>query len=192
MAEILLFHHALGLTPGVLGFADQLRAAGHTVHTPDLYDGKTFTAIDDGIGYVRGAGGFGTFIDLGTKAADGMQDGLVYAGFSLGVMSAQKLAQTRPGAKGALLYYSCVPPEEFGGPWPEGLPVQIHLMEEDEFVLQGDLDAARELEKSVASAELFLYPGDKHLFVDPSTTDYDVGAATTVMERTLEFLAKIG
>src|SRR5256885_7218830 len=144
MAEILLFHHAQGQTTGFLAFADELRAAGHVVHTPDLYDGKTFTDLDEGVGYAKKVG-FATIGERGRRAADGLPNGLVYAGFSLGVMPAQELAQTRPGAKGALLLSACFPPSEFGGDWPADVPVQIHMMEGDEWVLERDLDAAREL-----------------------------------------------
>ena len=190
MTEIVVFHHALGLTPGVLSFADRLRAAGHVVHTPDLYEGKTFTEIDDGVGNAR-AIGFGKVIERGTQAAEGLPSDVVYVGFSLGVMSAQALAQTRPGAKGALFFYSFISPEEFGE-WPQGLPVQIHMMERDESVLEGDLDAAREFMKTAENAELFLYAGDKHLFVDDSTRDYDEAAAKQATERALGFLKKLG
>jgi dienelactone hydrolase len=191
VAEVLLFHHAQGLTAGCLSFADELRAAGHVVHAPDLYDGKTFASLDEGIGYAREVG-FDTIIERGRLSADGLPDGVVYAGFSLGAMPAQMLAQTRPGAKGALLFHSAIPPSEFGGPWPQGLPLQIHLMEADEFALEGDLDAARELEETVESAELFLYPGDRHLFADESLDDYDEGAATLLKQRTISFLADAG
>ena len=191
MAEVLLLHHAHGLTAGCLSFADELRAAGHEVHAPDLYDGKTFATLDEGIGYAREVG-FDTIIERGRLSADGLPEDMIYAGFSLGAMPAQMLAQTRSGAKGALLFHSAIPPSEFGGPWPEGLPLQIHLMEADEFALEGDLDAARELEKTVESAELFLYPGDRHLFADESLDDYDEGAATLLKQRTISFLADVG
>jgi dienelactone hydrolase len=192
MAEVLLFHHAQGLTAGCLSFADDLRSAGHVVHAPDLYDGKTFTTLDDGVGYAQEVG-FGTIQERGGSVADGLPNDLVYAGFSLGAMPAQRLAQTRPGAKGALLLHSCVPPSEFGGPWPQGVPLQIHMMEEDEWVLppERDLEAARELAETVEGAELFLYPGDRHLFTDNSLLDYDEGAAILVMKRVLEFLDRI-
>src|SRR6266536_3040963 len=168
MTEILLFHHAQGQTRGFLAFADELRAAGHVVHAPDLYDGKTFTDLNEGVGYAKEVG-FGTIGERGRLAAEGLPNELVYGGFSLGVMPAQMLAQTRPGAKGAVLLYSCAPPEEFGGPWPEGVPVQIHMMESDEWVLEGgDLEAARQLAERVEGATLFLYPGDRHLFADSS------------------------
>jgi len=191
VAEVLLFHHAQGLTPGVLAFADELRAAGHEVHAPDLYDGKTFADLTEGVGYAKEVG-FGTIAERGRLAAEGLPNEIVYAGFSLGVMPAQELAQTRPGAKGAVLFQSCFPPEEFGGPWPEDVPVQIHIMEEDEWALEGDLDAARELDATVESAELFLYPGDRHLFTDESLPEYDEAATTLVKQRVTGFLADVG
>jgi dienelactone hydrolase len=190
VAEVLLFHHAQGLTAGVLSFADELRAAGHVVHAPDLYDGNTFADLNDGVGYAREVG-FDTIGERGRLAAEGLPNEIVYAGFSLGAMPAQMLAQTRPGAKGALLFHGCVPPSEFGGPWPQGVPLQIHLMEADEWALEGDLDAARELDETVESAELFLYPGDRHLFADNSLPDYDESAATLLKQRVLSFLDNI-
>ena len=185
MAEVLLFHHAQGQTPGFLAFAEELRAAGHTVHTPDLYDGRTFAELDDGVGYAKEVG-FGTIAERGRLAADGLPIELVYAGFSLGVMPAQELAQTRSGAKGALFFSAAFPASEFGS-WPEGVPLQIHMMEGDEWALE-DLPAARELVESVDGAELFLYPGDRHLFADSSLPDYDEEAATLLLQRVLRFL----
>lgn len=188
MAEVLLFHHAQGLTPGVLGFADELRAAGHTVHTPDLFEGRTFGSIEDGVGYARETG-FDTILERGRAAADGLPEELVYGGFSLGGMSAQMLAQTRDGARGALLLESAIPPSEFGGDWPDGVPLQIHMMENDEWALE-DLPAARELAEN-EDAELFLYPGDKHLFADSSLPSYDEAAARLLRERVLGFLERV-
>ena len=189
MAEILLFHHAQGETSGFLAFADELRAAGHTVHAPDLYDGKTFTSIDEGVGYAKQVG-FDTIAERCRLAAESLPNELVYAGFSLGVMGAQNLAQTRPGAKGALLFSAAFPASEFGGSWPPGVPLQIHMMEDDEWALE-DLPAARELVESVEGAELFLYPGDGHLFADNSLPDYDEQAATLLKQRVLSFLVNI-
>jgi dienelactone hydrolase len=186
MAEILLFHHAQGLTPGVVAFADDLRAAGHVVHTPDLYDGNTFETLDEGIGYARESG-FETIVERGRRAADGLPDELVYGGFSLGVMPAQLLAQTRPGARGALFFSAALPASEFGDSWPEAVPLQIHMMEGDEWA-EEDLPAARELVAATDDAELWLYPGDKHLFADNSLPDYDEPAAALLKERVLTFL----
>src|SRR5262245_27466226 len=128
MPEILLFHHALGLTSGCVAFADRLRAAGHVVHTPDLSEGKTFDDIREGVRHAQQVG-FGTLLDRGRRAAEALPEALVYGGFSLGAMPAQMLAQSRAGARGALLFYSCAPVSEFGCPWPRMLPAQIHMME---------------------------------------------------------------
>jgi len=190
LANILLFHHAQGLTPGLRSFADRLRAAGHVVHTPDLYDGMTFATVTDGVQHARSLG-FTTILERGTRVAEGLPSDLVYGGFSLGVMSAQKLAQTRPGAKGALLFSATLPLSEFGGSWPAGVPLQMHMMEHDAWVLEGDLDAARDIAGSVTGAELYLYPGDRHLFMDSSLSDFDEKAASQVLERVLRFLEKV-
>lgn len=188
MATVVLFHHAQGLTTGVAAFAETLRAAGHTVHVPDLYDGHTFDTLEVGIAHARELG-FQNILDSGVAAGDALGDGLVYAGFSLGVMPAQLLAQTRPGARGALLLNGCIPLAEFGGAWPAGLPVQIHGMEEDpEFVGGGDFDAAREIVETAETAELFLYPGSAHLFADSSLDSYDADAAALLTRRVLDFL----
>src|SRR3954466_2837811 len=188
MAEVVLFHHVQGLTPGVVAFADELRAAGHTVHTPDLFEGRTFPTLEEGLGHAEEIG-FGEVMDRGARAVEGLPTELVYAGFSLGVLPAQKLAQTRPGARGALLFYSCVPVGEFGSGWPDGGPVQVHGMDADPiFVGEGDLDAARALVESTEHAELFLYRGDQHYFADSSLPSYDPEAAALLLRRTLEFL----
>jgi len=191
MAEVVLFHHAQGLTPGVIAFADQLRDAGHTVHTPDLFDGRTFGSIDEGMAHVKADIGFEGALDRSVKAAEELSDDLVYAGFSLGAMPAQKLAQTRPGARGALLFYSCIPTtgEWAFGPWPDGVPVQIHGMDADPiFVGEGDIEAAREIVEQVDDAELFLYPGDQHYFADSSLPSYDADATALLTQRVLDFL----
>ena len=189
MAEVVLFHHAQGLTPGVAAFADELRRAGHTVHAPDLFDGRTFGSIEEGLGYAEQIGFPGEVLERGARAVDGLPAGLVYAGFSLGVLPAQMLAQTRAGARGALLFYSCVPVSEFGPGWPEGVPAQIHGMDADPFFVgEGDIDAARELVGQAKDAELFLYPGDQHYFADSSLPSYDADATALLTQRVLEFL----
>jgi dienelactone hydrolase len=188
MAEVLLFHHAQGQTEGFHAFADELRRAGNTVHTPDLLDGRTFGSIEEGMAYAEELGFPDEIIERGERAAGELPSELVYAGFSLGVVPAQKLAQTRPGARGALFFYSCVPTKFFGG-WPEGVPVQIHGMDADPiFVGEGDVDAARELVDSTENAELFLYPGDQHYFADSSLPSYDAAATALLTRRVLDFL----
>lgn len=189
MAEVLLFHHAQGQTAGFLAFADDLRRAGHTVHAPDLYDSRTFDVLDDGVAYA-GEIGFDNVLERGVRAAEGLPAALFYAGFSLGVMPAQKLAQTRAGARGALLFHSCLPVSEFGTAWPADVPVQVHSMDADPwFVGEGDIEAARALVASTPQAELFLYPGDQHLFADSSLPSYDADAAALLRRRVLDFLA---
>jgi dienelactone hydrolase len=189
MAEVLLFHHAQGRTSGVAAFADELRQAGHTVHAPDLLDGQTFASLDDGLAYCRQVG-FDAILERGVRAADDLPGELVYAGFSLGAMPAQKLAQTRPGARGALLFHASLPPSEFGSGWPVDVPVQVHAMDADPFFVgEGDIDAAREIVKSAEHGELFLYPGERHLFADASLPSYDVDASALLTRRVLDFLA---
>lgn len=189
MATIVLYHHVQGRTDGVVAFADRLRSAGHTVHTPDLFDGATFTTLDEGMAHAREVG-FGSLLDAGVTAADEFDDHVVYAGFSLGVMPAQQLAQTRPGARGGLLLHACLPVSEFGDAWPDGVPVQVHAMDADPFFAEegGDIDAARELVADTDGAELFLYPGDEHLFTDSSLPSFDADATELLLSRVLAFL----
>lgn len=186
MADVVVFHHAQGLTPGILAFAEELRAAGHRVATPDLYAGACFDTLPDGIAHAERLG-FDTLIARGVEAAASLPATAVYLGFSLGVLPAQKLAQTRDGARGAILLHACVPPTEFG-PWPAGLPLQIHVMEQDAL---GDVEVAREVADMVDTAELFLYPGARHLFSDRSLTEHDPTAAALLGERVLAFLRRI-
>ncbi len=193
MAHVLLFHHAQGVTPGVTAFADELRAAGHTVDVPDLFDGRTFGSIEDGMAFIKGQG-FDALRQRGVRNADDLPAELVYAGFSFGETVAQELAQTRPGARGALLFASCIPitGEWAFGPWPDGVPVQIHGADHDPiFVDEGDLDAAREIVATAADAELFLYPSDQHYFFDSSLPSYDPAATALLMTRVLAFLARV-
>jgi dienelactone hydrolase len=189
MAEVVLFHHAQGLTPGVAAFAAELRRAGHAVHTPDLFEGRTFDTVEDGVGHAEELG-FGQVIERGVQAVEGLPAELVLAGFSLGVLPAQKLAQTRPGARGALLFHSCVPVSEFSPAWPGGVPVQVHAMNADPFFVGEDSDAARALVGQAKDAELFLYPGEQHLFADNSLPSYDPDATALLTRRVLDFLSR--
>jgi dienelactone hydrolase len=186
VATVVLFHHVQGLTPGVSHFADRLREGGHVVSTPDLFEGRTFSSIEPGLEYVEDLG-FDLILERGRLAGELAPPDSVYAGFSLGVLPAQCLAQTRPGASGALFYHACIPISEFG-PWPTGVLAQIHAMDADPFfVNEGDIDAAREFAAN-GDGELFLYPGAEHLFTDDSLASYDEAAAALVLERTLAFL----
>jgi dienelactone hydrolase len=196
MADVLLLHHVQGLTDGVRAFAEQLRAGGHTVHTPDLFDGARPATVDDGVAHVRSIGSQ-VLQERADRLVAELPAALVYAGFSWGAGMAQQFAQTRPGAVGALLYESCMPitGEWAVGPWPDGVPVQIHGMDKDPFfALEGDIDAARELVETVGPdlAELFVYPGDRHLFADSSLPSYDPDATALVVQRSRALLDRVG
>ncbi|MGI8575857.1 MAG: dienelactone hydrolase family protein [Egibacteraceae bacterium] len=188
MAELMLYHHVQGLTDGVQAFADELRRAGHIVHTPDLFDGKTFATLDEGMAHAQEVG-FGALLENSVEAAEELGSHVVFAGFSLGVMPAQQLAQTRSGARGAVLMHSCFPVSEFAQAWPTGVPVQVHGMDADPFFAEeGDLEAAQALVDSTDQAELFLYPGSSHLFADSSLPSYDADAAGLLTQRVVTFL----
>lgn len=196
MAEVVLFHHVQGLTDGVRAFAEELRAGGHTVHTPDLFDGERPATMEDGLALTRRIGGE-ALTGRADRAVADLPAGLVYAGCSWGAARAQRFAQTRAGARGALLYEACIPVtgEWAFGPWPDGVPVQIHGMDKDPFfALEGDLDAARELVEIVGPdrGELYVYPGDQHLFTDSSLPSYDAEATALVVRRSREFLDRLG
>ena len=189
MAEVVLFHHYYGQTPGFLAFADELRRAGHTVHAPDMYEGAVFATVDEAVAH-EGALGNGRVIGRAVQAAMMLPERVVYAGFGAGVLPAQWLAQTRPGALGALLFSSCVP--EFGDGWPSRVPVQIHAMVDDPvFVHDGDAEAAHALVNAADHGELFFYPGDRRHFADCSLPDHDPEAAALLLQRVLAFLARI-
>ena len=194
MAEILLFHHVLGRTPGVAACAAELERHGHVVHTPDLFGGLSFPDLQAGVAHVEDVG-FDTIVGRGVDAAERLPAEVVYAGWSLGVVPAQRLAQTRVGALGALLLEACVPVTEFGAHWPAGVPVQIHGMDRDPFFAgEGDVDAARSLVDGVPTgtpADLFVYAGDRHLFADSSLESFDAEAAALLTRRVLAFLDRV-
>jgi dienelactone hydrolase len=184
MAGVVVFHHALGLTPFVGRFADALRDAGHTVHTPDLFGGRTFGEIEDGLAYSEEIGGPMGVVDRARAAVESLPSDVVYIGFSLGVLAAQSLAQTPPGARGAVLCYSALPLGEWGdnwpAEWPDGVRLQLHILEGDEDVGFAEGPAA-----TVEGAELFVYPGTEHYFAE-----HDEQATALLTERVLHFLAE--
>jgi dienelactone hydrolase len=165
-----------------------MRAAGHAVHLPDLYEGRTFATLEEGIAHAQDVG-FGTLIGRGHEAAAALPAEIAYIGFSLGALPAQALAQTRPGARAVVLFGSCLPPEEFGT-WPAGVPLQIHIMDADPLASppETDLETARRLDATLEEATFFAYPGDRHLFADDSLPSYDAEAARQAEARVLELL----
>jgi dienelactone hydrolase len=197
MAEVVMFHSVLGLSPGVLGAADRLRAAGHTVHTPDLFDGEVFDNIDDGMRKEVALG----FREIGSRAEEavtGLPAGLVFGGFSMGISYAEWLTASRPGALGAVLMHGAVPVEaltEYFGVerWPEGVPVQVHYAADDPWVeKEEEVDPlGREVRGAGAEFEEYVYPGSGHLFADPDLAEYDRASSEKMWERVIAFLDRI-
>ena len=187
MTHVILFHHAQGLTEGVADFAQRLRDAGHDVVVPDLYDGLTFDTIDAGVAHAEKIG-FDTIIERGERAADAVGPHTVYAGFSLGSLPAQKLAQTRSGALGAILFHGGVPAAMFGSDWPATAALQLHVTAEDEWI---ELLEVEQLAEDAGAAELFIYPGSAHLVADPSLGEYDEEIAELILTRAIAFLDRL-
>ena len=186
MAEVVLFHHALGRTTGVDAFAEALRSAGHGVVVPDLFDGRRFETVEAGVAYAEGVG-FGTIADRGEGAASGLAAGFAVIGMSLGNVPTMKLAQNDGRVGGAVLLHGGLPLGFFGDGWPEGLPLQAHTNRDDDW---GDLDVLEDLKSTIGDAmDLFVYEGATHLFTDVSTDDHDPRAAGLVLERVLDLLA---
>lgn len=195
MTDVVLFHHVQGLTDGVRAFADALGTDGHRVHTPDLFDGERPGSIEEGVAFASSVGD-DELAARAERALSDLPDALVYGGFSMGGGIAQRLAQTRPQARGALLYESCFPitGEWALGPWPDGVLVQVHGMERDPFfALEGDIESARQLVEHVGPdvGQLFVYPGDQHLFADSSLPSYDPDATALVVQRSRQLLDRL-
>ena len=193
MAEVLLFHHVQGLTDGVTAFADDLRAGGHTVHTPDLFDGQTFESIEDGFAYTKSLDE-GTIDQRVAAAVEGLPEALVYAGISYGVPPALELTVKRPGAQALVMLESAMPIEgEWAvGPFPDGVPLQIHGGEGDEYFQEDKEFADQAVELLGDLAELFVYPAQAHLFTDRSLAAYDADSAALVTQRILQLLDRVG
>src|SRR5436190_12389176 len=107
MAEIVLFHHAGGLTEGVVAFAGTLRDVGHTVQTPDLFGGRTFIDVREGVAYADSVGEE-TFAALAAEIVSPMAADVVYGGMSMGAARAAEQVLARPGAKGAFFLYGAI------------------------------------------------------------------------------------
>lgn len=181
MAHIVLFHHVLGLTPGVRQLAAAFTAAGHEVSTPDLFEGVTFTDIASGLQHIDALGDE-ALLRRAEDACRHLRADVVYAGLSLGVVPAQHLLTNRPGARGALLIHGFIDPSTMPGVWPEGCPVGVFGMRDDPFLVgDGDLDAAQRWAQSHPGLEIHLYPGAGHLFTEPALDDYDPDATQSLV-----------
>jgi dienelactone hydrolase len=192
VSEIVLFHSALGLRPAVRGFADELRVAGHMVHTPDLFDGEVFEDLADGI-KKRDALGIPELMRRAKEAVADLPGGISYAGFSMGAGAAEYLAATRAGAKSAILMQGVFAPEQAGiTSWPRGVPVQVHYARDDSSM---DLKAVESLSALVrnsgAHIGVYAYASGGHLFADEGTRDYDRAASWLMLERVLELVARV-
>ncbi|WGL53112.1 dienelactone hydrolase family protein [Nocardioides sp. BP30] len=187
MAEILLLHHARGLTDGVHHFADTLREAGHTVHTPDLYEGRLFSDTEAGVAHMRALGDEVLSRRAAAAEAGLPTAGLVYAGMSMGCGYATWLAlKHRPGSARAMLYLFGAPdPRWFETEWPEGLPAVAHQTIEDPW---RELSEDAGFRDRVPGGRLIDYSGSGHLFLDDSTEDYDPVAARQAQTHILAWL----
>jgi dienelactone hydrolase len=195
MAEVVLFHSALGLRPGVTAAADRLRAAGHNVHTPDYYDGEVFDDLDEGL-RKRDELGYAEIAQRARDAVARLPAELVFAGFSLGAMPAELLAATTPGTRGAVLMHAAIPVKGFGGfgveRWPAGVPVQAHYAAEDPWVEAGEVAALGDAVRGAGAAfEEHAYPGSGHLFADPDLPGYDRASSEEMWRRVLDFLDRV-
>ena len=193
MSEVVLFHSVLGRRHGVDDAAARLRAAGHDVHTPDLFLGRVFDDYPAAFEHLASIGGPIGVLDRVRAATAAVPPGVVYAGFSLGCVPAQLLAATEPGAKGALLLHGGMPLEPLGlAAWPAQVPVQAHNGLDDPFREQAELDGfERAARASGAAVEMYDYPVRGHLFSDASLADeYDAAAAALMFERVLDFLRR--
>jgi dienelactone hydrolase len=197
LTEVVLFHHIRGLTPGVGALADAWRAAGHAVHTPDLFEGRVFDSLRAGSAYADDVG-LAALLERAAAGVDEWAPDIVYAGISMGAVIAEYLALTRPGARGVVMLESAVAPSalaRFGASprWPTGVAFQVHGMDKDPFFAgEGEIDTAFEMVAELSRGELFLYPGKAHLFCDASLREYDAAAAGLMVERVSRFLDGVG
>ncbi|GGL84819.1 dienelactone hydrolase [Streptomyces fumigatiscleroticus] len=185
--NIMLFHSTYGLGPAVRGAADRLREAGHQVWTPDLFEGRTFTTVEEGMAHQEETGREELLKRAVLAAAPYSERGLVYAGFSLGASIAQTLALGDHRARGLLLLHGTsdiAPTAE-----ADGLPVQLHVAEPDPFETDDWLSAwYLRMGRIGADVEVHRYPGAGHLYTDPDLPDYDEEAAEATWRVALGFL----
>ncbi|RRD46733.1 dienelactone hydrolase family protein [Tessaracoccus sp. OH4464_COT-324] len=184
MTEIVLFHHALGLTDGVRQFADQLRSRGFAVRTPDLFEGRVFSSVEEAFQYVERVS-CATLLQRAEESCVEIHGRIIFGGFSLGVVPAQHMMLAKPSI-GGLLFHGFTPFEADTSDWPQ-LPMHVYAMAEDPlFVGDGDIEAVREAQAVLPQLELHLFEGRKHLFTDSSTGDYDAFATQQVLDHVID------
>ncbi|MFF9487886.1 dienelactone hydrolase family protein [Streptomyces sp. NPDC014676] len=185
--NIMLFHSTYGLRPAVRRAADRLRAAGHEVWTPDLFEGSTFDTVEDGMAYKEGIGKDELLKRAVLAAAPYSERGLVYAGFSFGASVAQTLALGDDKARGLLLLHGTSDIAENAS--VDELPVQLHVAEPDPFETDDWLTAwYLRMGRAGADVEVYRYAGAGHLYTDSELPDYDEEAAEATWRVALGFL----
>ncbi|MER6142862.1 dienelactone hydrolase family protein [Streptomyces sparsogenes] len=189
-SPILLLHSMYGLRPAVHAAADRLRAAGHEVHVPDLYEGRTADSAEDGMALKEEIGREELLRRAVAAAAPLSDRGIVYAGFSLGGSIAQNLALGDEKARGLLLLHGTSDIADDAA--TDGLPVQLHVADPDPFEPHDWLNAwYLRMGRAGADVEVYRYPGAGHLFTDPDLPDYDEEAAEATWKVALGFLEEV-
>ncbi|MFI5618451.1 dienelactone hydrolase family protein [Streptomyces sp. NPDC051567] len=185
--NIMLFHSTYGLRPAVHEAADRLRAAGHQVQVPDLFEGRTFETAEEGMAHQDEIGRDELLKRAVLASAPFSDQGLVYAGLSFGGSVAQHLALADDKARGLLLLHGTADLEE--GASVDELPVQLHIADPDPFETHDWLNAwYLRMRRAGADVEIHRYPGAGHLFTDPGLDDYDAEAAERTWKAALGFL----
>lgn len=190
MSHIVFLHSAVGLTDGVHAMAQTLRDAGHTVTTPDYYEGRTFDTAEAGVAH-RDEVGFRTLVDRVTALLADIDGPFVAAGISLGAAMAQRLGKKDPRTQAALLLHA-------GGEakpvdWPAHCALQVHHSVDDPWVAEGQPEILlRSAARAGARAEHYLYPGDAHVFIDPTGPDHVPESAALLWARMLGLLDDLG
>ncbi|MFG3255646.1 dienelactone hydrolase family protein [Streptomyces sp. NPDC048172] len=196
MTEIVLFHSVLGIRAGITDAAARFRAAGHTVHTPDLYEGRSFDTYDEAFAFLASIGGIPELITRTQASVEHLPEDVVYAGFSNGGASVLLLTATRPGARGALLFHAAMPLTAFemDFTWPHGVPAQVHYATGDPYREEAGITGlAAEVRAAGAPFDQYDYEGTGHLFSDPELPEeYDKESAELMFSRALEFLERVG
>ncbi|WP_062290269.1 dienelactone hydrolase family protein [Demequina phytophila] len=187
MVEVILFHHAGGLTDGVLAFASALRDAGHTVHTPDLFEGHRFDDVADGVAFAQSHPP-GTMARRAAEAIADLPTHAVYGGMSMGAARAAESVLERPGARGAFFLYGAIAPSWWDAEWPAGVPSQAHVNAGDPW---REVEAEEEYVAAVPDGELFVYEGRGHLFAEPGHPDHDADSAAMALDRVLALLGEL-
>ncbi|MEU7783586.1 dienelactone hydrolase family protein [Amycolatopsis sp. NPDC049159] len=187
MSDVVVFHSVLGLRPVELGFADRLRAAGHAVTTPDLYDGRTAPDIEAGFA-LKDAVGWETITRRARDAVRDLPPATVLVGVSMGAGVVETVLPHRPATAGVLLLHALGNLPAAARP---GLPVEVHVADPDPIAPPAQVAAWRAATARVgADARVHTYPGIGHFYTDPDGPDHDEAAAERTWERVLEFLRR--